>query len=151
MDEAYKEALKAFAEGEIPIGAVIVCDGKIVARGHNARERKQIATKHAEIVAIERACKKLGSWRLENCEMYVTVEPCVMCYGAALNARIDRVYYGAVDKNGGARREATEGGEVYLNWTTEFIMVDGEDRCGELLTRFFFERRNGKNLPPRGV
>ena len=99
MDEAYKEALKAFDKGEIPIGAVIVSGGKVIARGHNVRETSQVATKHAEIVAIEKACKKLKSWRLENCEMYVTVEPCIMCYGAVLNARIDKVIYGADDFN----------------------------------------------------
>ncbi len=97
MSEAMKEAEKALKENEVPIGAVIVLDGKIISRGHNKREFLQNAIKHAEIIAIEKACKKLGSWRLENAEIYVTLEPCPMCAGAIANARIKKVIYATED------------------------------------------------------
>ena len=90
MKAALKCAQKALGEGEVPIGAVVVCDGKIISRGHNRRTKKQIATAHAEVEAIEKACKKLKSWRIPECEIYVTLEPCPMCMGAMLNARIKR-------------------------------------------------------------
>lgn len=95
MEEAFKEAQKALNKDEVPIGAVIVKDGKIVARGRNSREKSQNALKHAEIIAINKACKKLKSWRLDGCEIYVTLEPCPMCAGAIANARISKVVYGA--------------------------------------------------------
>ena len=95
MEEALKEAQKALNKDEVPIGAVIVKDGKIVARGRNSREKSQNALKHAEIIAINKACKKLKSWRLDGCEIYVTLEPCPMCAGAIANARISKVVYGA--------------------------------------------------------
>ncbi|MBO4573155.1 MAG: nucleoside deaminase [Clostridia bacterium] len=138
MDMAYEQALKAYAAGEIPIGAVIVKGGKVIARGHNVREKKQIATAHAEIVAIEKACKKLKSWRLDDCEMYVTIEPCVMCFGAVMNARIPKVYYGADDLNGGAFKLYDS---ALLNWNAQFIKLENEERCSELLTEFFKKRR----------
>lgn len=94
MEEAFKEAQKALNKDEVPIGAVIVKDGKIVARGRNSREKSQNALKHAEIIAINKACKKLKSWRLDGCEIYVTLEPCPMCAGAIANARISKVVYG---------------------------------------------------------
>ncbi len=95
MEEAFKEAQKALKKDEVPIGAVIVKDGKIVARGRNSREKSQNALKHAEIIAINKACKRLKSWRLDGCEIYVTLEPCPMCAGAIANARISKVVYGA--------------------------------------------------------
>lgn len=101
MKEAIKEAKKAYEEDEVPIGAVIVVDDKIVARGHNRREKLQNALKHSEIIAIEKACKKLKSWRLENAVMYVTLEPCPMCAGAIANARIAKVVYGCKEKSAG--------------------------------------------------
>lgn len=97
MKEALKEARKAFQKDEVPIGAVIVKDGKIIARAHNLRETKKRATAHAEILAIEKACKKLEAWRLEGCDMYVTVEPCAMCAGAIINSRIKKVYIGTAE------------------------------------------------------
>ena len=97
MIEAYKQAQIAKSKGEVPIGAVIVLDNKIIARGYNKREKTQNAVNHAEIIAINKACKKLNSWRLDNCEIYVTLEPCLMCYGAILNARIKELYFGAKD------------------------------------------------------
>ncbi|MBQ7890084.1 MAG: nucleoside deaminase [Erysipelotrichaceae bacterium] len=101
MRVALKEAFKAQKKDEVPIGAVIVCQDKIIARAHNTRQTKQISTHHAEILCIEKACKKLNSWRLEDCELYVTLEPCPMCAGAIQQARIKKVYFGAYDPKGG--------------------------------------------------
>lgn len=102
MKEALKEAKKAYDKLEVPVGAVIVKDGKIIARAHNLKETKYDTTKHAEILAIQKASKKLNSWRLIDCEMYVTLEPCSMCAGAIINSRIKKVYIGALDEKTGA-------------------------------------------------
>ena len=102
MKEALRQAKKAFAIGETPIGAVIVKDGKIISRAYNKRETKKNALLHAEITAIDKACKKLGGWRLCGCDIYVTLEPCPMCAGAIVQARIDNVYFGAYDKKAGS-------------------------------------------------
>ena len=100
MQAALDCAAKALKKGEVPIGAVVVSGGKIISRGYNKRTKKQIATAHAEIEAIEKACKKLKSWRIPECEIYVTLEPCPMCMGAMLNARIKKVYFGAYEAKG---------------------------------------------------
>ena len=102
MKEALKEAKKAYEKLEVPVGAVIVKDGKIIARGHNLKETKKDTTRHAEMIAIEKASKKLGAWRLLDCEMYVTLEPCSMCAGAMINSRIKKLYIGALDEKTGA-------------------------------------------------
>ena len=102
MKEALKEAKKAYEELEIPVGAIIVKDGQIIARAHNQKETKNDTTKHAEIMAIQKASKKMGAWRLIDCEMYVTLEPCSMCAGAIINSRIKKVYIGALDEKTGA-------------------------------------------------
>lgn len=102
MEEALFEADQAGLIGEVPIGAVIVHDGKIVGRGHNLREHANDATLHAEVRAIEEACATLKSWRLEDCQLYVSIEPCLMCSGAIINARIPEVFYGARDPKAGA-------------------------------------------------
>ena len=102
MRVALDEAEKAAEIGEVPVGAVVVCDGKIIAKAHNTRETDKNALCHAEVKAIDLACKRLGGWRLFMCELYVTLEPCPMCAGANLNARIPRVYYGARDLAMGA-------------------------------------------------
>ena len=99
MNEALKEADKAFLLNEVPIGAVIVLDGKIIARAHNEKDHKNLVTKHAELIAIEKASKKLSNWRLLNCEIYVTLEPCPMCASAIQQSRISRLIYGASSKN----------------------------------------------------
>ena len=101
MKEALKEAKKAELIDEVPIGCVIVKDDKIIARGHNQRETNQSPIGHAEIIAINKASKKLKSWRLEGCDIYVTLEPCIMCSGAIIQSRISKVYYGAFDPKGG--------------------------------------------------
>ncbi|WP_457621784.1 nucleoside deaminase [Persephonella sp.] len=102
LDIAYEEAMKAYEKDEVPIGAVVVKDGKVIGRGHNQRIEKNNALYHAEIVAIEDACKNIGSWRLDDCILYVTVEPCVMCAGAIMQSRIKKVVFGTPDEKGGA-------------------------------------------------
>lgn len=102
MMEALKEAKKAYNKLEVPVGAVIVKDGEIISRAHNIKETKKDTTKHAEILAIQRASKKLNSWRLNDCEMYVTLEPCPMCAGAIIQSRIKKIYIGAMDEKTGA-------------------------------------------------
>lgn len=136
---ALKEAVNAKTQGEVPVGACIVKDGRVIAKGHNEREKKQIATRHAEIVAIEKACKKLGSWRLDGCVLYVTVEPCVMCFGAILNARIEKVCYGAEAFNGGCGGVLSEINGL-SNWKTEVVYLR-EEACSDILSSFFKERR----------
>lgn len=140
MQGALKCAEKAFSEGEVPIGAVVVLDGKIIARGHNRRTKKQLATAHAEIEAIDKACKKLKSWRIPECEIYVTLEPCPMCIGAMLNARIKKVYYGAPEGKG--RSLTSEIAKA--NLLNHKIEVEGgvmEEECTQILTKFFSEMR----------
>ena len=141
MAEALKEARKAAAKGEVPVGAVVVKAGKVIARGHNLRETLQDPLAHAEAVAVRKASKKLGSWRLEGCEVYVTLEPCPMCAGALSQARVKAVFYGATDPKGGA---VTLGfgihGDKRLNHRYE--MVEALDAaCGEILTEFFRGKR----------
>lgn len=102
MKQALKEAQKAYDMDEVPVGAVVVYQGEIIARGHNKRESQQAFHAHAEFIAMQKAAKKLGTWRLEDCDVYVTMEPCPMCAGAMLQARIRSVYYGVTDQKGGA-------------------------------------------------
>lgn len=140
MREALRLAKKAKDLGEVPIGAVVVVDDKIVGRGYNTRTRMQLATAHAELRAIDRACKKLGSWRLPGAELYVTLEPCPMCMGAVLNARIDRVYFGAYEQKG--RSLTTELANAnLLNHTVEVVGGVMEAECSAVLTSFFTEMR----------
>lgn len=142
MEEAIKEAEKALKADEVPIGAVIVKDGKIIARAHNLTESKQNATYHAEVIAINKACKKLKSWRLIGCEIYVTAEPCAMCAGAIANARIDAAYFGAYEKKSGCAVSKypvlTDNG---LNHSTEFTGGIEEERCAGLLIDYFKSKR----------
>ena len=102
MKEALKEAKRAYEKEEIPVGAVIVKDNKIIARAYNQKEEKRDTTKHAEIIAIQKASKKIDAWRLQDCEMYVTLEPCSMCAGAIIQARIKKIYIGTMDEKTGA-------------------------------------------------
>lgn len=140
MKAALKCAQKALDEGEVPIGAVVVLDGKIISRGHNRRTRKQIATAHAEIEAIEKACKKLKSWRIPECELYVTLEPCPMCMGAMLNARIKKVYFGAYEDKGRSMTEQI----AAANLLNHKIEVEGgvmQEECSRTLSTFFSQMR----------
>lgn len=140
MLSALKCAYKAKEEGEVPIGAVVVLNGKIISRGHNRRTKKQLATAHAEIEAIEKACKKLKSWRLPECEIYVTLEPCPMCMGAILNARIKKVYYGAPEAKGRSLTSVIAEAGV-LNHKAEVEGGVMEKECAQILSDFFSEMR----------
>ena len=140
MREAICLAQKAKKKGEVPIGAVVVYRGKIVGRGYNLRTRKQMATAHAEIRAIEQACRKLKSWRLPDTELYVTLEPCPMCMGAALNARIDRIYFGAYEQKGGSLTKELASANL-LNHTVEVTGGVLEEECAEVLSSFFSAMR----------
>lgn len=140
MSSALKCAQKALEEGEVPIGAVVVLDGKVIARGHNRRTGRQIATAHAEIEAIEKACKKLKSWRIPDCELYVTLEPCPMCMGAVLNSRIKKVYFGAPEDKGRSLTKELATANL-LNHTVEVEGGVMEEECREILSRFFSEMR----------
>ena len=141
MREALKEAEKCIDTDDVPIGCVIVKNGEIIARGHKTREAFHTALGHAEINAIENACKALGSWRLENCAIYVTLEPCPMCAGAIINSRIGEVYFGAYDKKGGA-----VGGIINLfeeNFNHKPKVQGGilKDECALILQNFFAKLR----------
>ncbi len=142
MKEALKEAKKAYRKGEVPVGCVIVEDGKIISRGHNMRESKNDPTAHAEIVAIRKATKKRQSWRLENCDIYVTVEPCSMCAGALLWARIRTIYYGTQDPKGGALCSSYNLFDVPgINHHPQVFSGILADEASQLMTSFFKERR----------
>ncbi len=145
MKEALKEAKKAYDKLEVPVGAVIVKDGKIIARAHNLKETKYDTTKHAEILAIQKASKKLNSWRLIDCEMYVTLEPCSMCAGALINSRIKKVYIGASDQKTGAVGSVYNLLEDYtFNHKVEYEKGVLQDECESILKEFFRKLRNIK-------
>lgn len=145
MKAALKEAKKAYEKLEVPVGAVIVKDEKIIARAHNLKETKYDTTKHAEILAIQKASKKLNSWRLIDCEMYVTLEPCSMCAGALINSRIKKVYIGASDKKTGAVGSVFNLLEDYtFNHKVEYEKGVLQDECESILKEFFKELRKIK-------
>ena len=145
MKEALKEAKKAYNKLEVPVGAVIVKDGQIIARAHNLKETKYDTTKHAEILAIQKASKKLNSWRLIDCEMYVTLEPCSMCAGALINSRIKKVYIGASDKKTGAVGSVFNLLEDYtFNHKVEYEKGVLQDECENILKDFFKKLREVK-------
>lgn len=150
MTEAMKEAAKAKEIDEVPIGAVIVKDGEIIGRGFNRRESSQDATTHAEMLAIQEANRHLGNWRLEDCHLFVTLEPCVMCSGAIVLARLKSVYYGPSDPKGGAVRTLmTVLEDDRLNHQCEVHSGVMEEECRLLLTTFFKELRKKKKLEKR--
>lgn len=145
MKLAIKEAMKARDIDEVPIGAIIVKDDKVIAKAHNLREKKQQATAHAEILAIEKACKKLGTWRLEDCILYVTLEPCAMCTGATILSRIKHVVFGAKDPKGGCVESCIEmykqqGFNHYPTYESGIL----EEECSKILSDFFKEKRKQK-------
>ena len=137
MKAALRLAQRAAEEGEVPVGAVIVCDGKIVGRGRNRRESRKNALCHAEIEAIDKACKKLGGWRLHRCDLYVTLEPCPMCAGAIINARIKTVYYGASDPKAGSCGTPTNLFAPAYNHKPETVSGILEEECAAVLRDFF--------------
>ena len=145
MQEALKEAKKAYKKLEIPVGVVIVKDGQIIARAHNMKEEKKDTTKHAEIIAIQRASKKLNSWRLNDCEMYVTLEPCPMCAGAVIQSRIKKVYIGKKKEKTGACGSVLNLLEDYkFNHQVEIENDVLSKECEEILKKFFKELREIK-------
>lgn len=142
MREAIIEAKKARDIGEVPIGCVIVRDGHIIARGHNQRELKNQAISHAEIEAITQACEKLGTWRLSDCDLYVTLEPCPMCAGAIINARINTVYFGAYDQKAGCAGSNINLFDCGFNHRPHLKTRILENECKELLQDFFAQLRD---------
>lgn len=138
MGLALEQARLAATEGEVPIGAVLVCDGAVVAHGRNAREGAADPTAHAEMIVIREAAERLGRWRLSGCTLYVTLEPCPMCAGALVNARIDRLVFGAADPKAGAIGTLYDlSADARLNHTFEVRGGVLEDECGQILTEFF--------------
>ena len=144
MRLALKEAEKAYKKGETPIGAVIVWEDEVIAKAHNLRESKKNALLHAECVAIDKACKKLGGWRLHKATLYVTLEPCPMCSGAIINSRIKRVVYGATDKKAGSCESVINLFELPYNHKPEVESGLLAEDCQSLLTNFFKELRKNK-------
>ena len=142
MKEAMKQANKALEKDEVPIGAVIVKDGKIISRGCNCREKSQNALKHAEVIAIDKACKKLKSWRLDGCQIYVTLEPCPMCAGAIANARIEKLTYGCKEKSSNENLCEKILKSNRLNHHTEMIFDQTHQKeISQILSTFFQEKR----------
>lgn len=145
MMEALKEAKKAYEKKEIPVGAVIVKDNKIIARAHNLKELKNDTTKHAELLAIQKASKKLERWRLDDCEMYVTLEPCSMCAGALIQSRLKKVYIGTMDYKTGACGSVLNLLKDYkFNHIVECENGILKDECENILKDFFKDLRKMK-------
>lgn len=141
MDEALALAAEAAAEGEVPVGCVVVCQGRIVGRGRNRRETAKTALGHAEIEAIADACRNLGGWRLWECTLYVTLEPCPMCAGAIVNARIPKVVYGTADQKAGSCGSVCDLFSMDFNHHPEVVSGVREEECAALLRQFFQELR----------
>ena len=144
MKRAVELAKLSALEGEVPVGAVIVRNGEIVGEGRNRREYGKNALDHAEIDAIDSACRKLGGWRLWQCELYVTLEPCPMCAGAIINSRIKRVYFGAFDKKAGSFGSVADFNNIPYNHKPEIVSGVMADECSNLLTEFFKNLRRSK-------
>lgn len=145
MKKALKEAKKAYEKLEVPVGAVIVKEGKIIARAHNLKESKKDTTKHAEILAIQKASQKLNTWRLNDCEMYVTLEPCTMCAGALIQARLGKLYIGTMDYKTGACGSVLNVLEDYpFNHKIEYETGILKEECEKILQDFFKELRKLK-------
>ena len=146
MRRAIELALEAESIDEVPVGAVAVRDGEIIAEAYNTRETTKCATHHAEVLCIERACAALGGWRLPGVTLYVTMEPCAMCAGAIINARIPRVVYGAPDLRFGAFGSLIDLSEVPLNHKPEIVGGVLGDECREMLSNYFRTKRKGGHI-----
>lgn len=144
MRAALEEARKAYDIGEIPVGAVVVRDGEIVGRGHNLRETEKNALRHAELIAINEACGNLGGWRLWQCELYVTLEPCPMCAGAIINSRIKRIVFGAFDSKAGSCASVVNLFELPYNHKPELVSGVLREECADIMSGFFRELRDKK-------
>lgn len=142
MQKALRLARKAALQDEVPVGAIIVKDGQVIGRGWNRREQKQNPLEHAEVMAIAQAARKLGTWRLEGCDLYVTLEPCPMCAGAIIQSRIETVYYGAKDEKGGAVDSCTHLFDI-PNWNHHPHAVEGilAEESSQMLKDFFRAKR----------
>lgn len=145
MKAALKEAEKAKTEKEVPVGAVVVHEGKIISTGRNRREMLKNSVLHAEIEAIHRACKKLGRWRLSDCSLYVTLEPCPMCAGAIINSRVSNLIYGASDPKAGSCGSIINIFELPYNHKPQVISGILKEECSEILSSFFKELRKQKS------
>ncbi|MBO4339765.1 MAG: tRNA adenosine(34) deaminase TadA [Clostridia bacterium] len=145
MEKAVSLAKECLEEDEVPVGAVVVRNGEIVGEGRNRREKGKNALYHAEIEAIDNACKKLGGWRLWECEMYVTLEPCPMCAGAIINSRIKKVTFGAYDRKNGACGSVIDLFSLPFNHKPEMNGGFMEEECAKILSDFFSELRSKKN------
>lgn len=141
MEKALELARKAYRLGEVPVGAVVVRDGEIIGEGYNLREREGSVIAHAEVIAIEQACKRLGTWRLSGCTLYVTMEPCPMCAGALVNSRIDRVVYGCKDAAAGCLGSVIDFNSYPFNHSFETVSGICSRECTELLQEFFRQKR----------
>ena len=141
MGLALEEAREAAALGEVPVGAVVARNGEVVAAAHNTRETEKNALHHAELLAIDAACKKLGGWRLWECELFVTLEPCPMCAGAIINSRIEKVTFGAYDEKNGAAGSKINLFEVPFTFRTEYEGGVMEEACRRILSDFFLKLR----------
>lgn len=141
MKVALKEAKKAAKKKEVPVGAVIVKNDKIIAKAHNLREKSNLATGHAELLAIQKANRKLKSWRLDRCTLYVTIEPCPMCAGAIIQSRIGKLVYGAQDLKSGTHQSVVNLFDKTFNHKVEVEYGIMEEECGEVVTEFFRKLR----------
>lgn len=149
MKLAYKQAEKARDIDEVPVGCVIVKEDQVIARAHNLREKNQQANAHAEMLALQKASKKLGTWNLSGCELYVTLEPCMMCTGAIILYRIDKVYYGTADPKGGCIDTLIQVNEVdHLNHRFEVDSGVMREQCSRILSDFFREKRKKPKYKP---
>ena len=147
MSLALKEAEKAYLEDEVPIGAIIVKDNKVISKGHNRREHKNDVTSHAEIEAIKKASKKIKDWQLIDCDIYVTIEPCLMCTGAIIQSHIRNIYYGSEDPKGGALVSNIELEEVKN--INHYPHIEGgilKEECSSIMKKYFKEKRENKKL-----
>ena len=145
MSLAYKEAEKAVIEDEVPIGAVIVMGDKVIARAHNKRDGQNLTFAHAEMLAITKANKKLGSWRMPECDIYITLEPCIMCMGAIIQARFKNVYYGAKDPKGGAVVSSINVLEASnINHHPNVVGGILEEQCSSIISNYFKKKRKIK-------
>ncbi len=140
MKIAFEEALKALQYDEVPIGAIIVKDGEIISKAHNLKETTQLVTKHAEIIAIEHAEKRLGTWYLDDCILYTTLEPCLMCSGAIVQSRIKKVVYGAKEKRWSSLSNLLE--SETLNHYPEIIGDVYADKCSSIISEYFKRKRS---------
>ena len=141
MGIALEEAQLAYELGEVPVGAVVVKDGEIISKAHNMRETNKLSTSHAELLAIEEACRALGGWRLSDCTLYVTLEPCPMCAGTVINSRIDRVVFGAKDLMAGCFGSVMNFNAYPFNHTCKVSFGVREEECRNILQKFFENKR----------